>query len=873
MLEICYTATRISPSEIENKMRTGRNFADRELFDEIKIGMERGREEFIKILLTKYDSQLNLVVKVLHSKNSKKIKNAEVTVDGNTSAAADGIATFKMKASDFDPARWTLGSDKSEIEITARATDFSSKTETFPKNELADRYDVNKNRIEVEILLDREKEKANEFEIIITAVDSKSHNNVTDATITFDGETQTASSGTATFKRDYSMLDPDKLDLEIEISAEADKYEPNTVKLLANDLHQKLDTKTHQINLEIELTPKEKPKDVELVILVIDSKSGSRVADASVTFKGQTQTAVQGEAVFTHDRSILDPDQSDQKVDIEAQAKGYSSQSLSLTYGYLAGQYDKNANKIEISIFLDPIEKEEVGSFVVVCDRDTIFEDEVAICVAKIHYKSGKVKDVSVGAQWEPTLVDDHKGTVRGDRVKRAHTLPYTVSLSAKYTFSPEEGGGSATGYEDVVVIPRATAPQPAPAIRLAKTATPQSINVGETVKYTFTATNPGNCELSGITLSDDQCAQINFSGDANGNNLLDPGETWIYECSMTHSQVGDIINTAIVEGTGPSGKRVADTATFMLKVNPELVIVPDIYDLSRDAAEYDIEEARLTVGDVGSEVSDLSPGRVTRQNPLAGTKVPVGEPVHFWLSLAEPRYIYVEPPRATIQVGDTIEFTAVLIFENGDEQDVTIEATWTPGPDNKFIGKEATKVIISAEYAGVSGSATVTVEEPEGPGWEPPITSADDTLANVPLPGPADYTWYALCKKGAGEVVYGEDTDPIRYFIMGGPFPGPRTVEKWINDNCPRWRCTLEGECAHGPARGGDWNVFCNKESGEITIGKGQPGTRQKIMDGGFLGEPDARFWVDQNCPTWRCTKDGTCATEPARGGEWNIF
>jgi len=191
-----------------------------------------------------------------------------------------------------------------------------------------------------------------------------------------------------------------------------------------------------------------------------------------------------------------------------------------------------------------------------------------------------------------------------------------------------------------------------------------------------------------------------------------------------------------------------------MVKVAADSVIVPDLYSLSRAAAIYDIEQAKLTVGWIRTESRDLAPGLVTRQDPVAGTKVAIGDTVHFWLSRAEPKFIYVDPPRITIEHGDTITFTAILVYDDGAEDTVTRIATWGPERGNRFIGRKAGKYIISAEYEGASGSATVTVNEPEEPSWEPPISSADD-----------------------------------------------------------------------------------------------------------FLGEPDARLWVDTNCPAWRCTKDGTCA------------
>ena len=125
-----------------------------------------------------------------------------------------------------------------------------------------------------------------------------------------------------------------------------------------------------------------------------------------------------------------------------------------------------------------------------------------------------------------------------------------------------------------------------------------------------------------------------------------------------------------------------------------------------------------------------------------------------------------------------------------------------------------------------------------------------------------------AICDKETGEITIAE-TKPqgLRYATLDEGLLGEPDVRKGVDENCPRWRCTSDGKCAKQPAGGGDWYVICSGD-GEIQLGHGNPGAkRNKVMEDGFLGEPDARLWVDQNCPSWHCDAQARCLTTGAPG------
>ncbi len=71
----------------------------------------------------------------------------------------------------------------------------------------------------------------------------------------------------------------------------------------------------------------------------------------------------------------------------------------------------------------------------------------------------------------------------------------------------------------------------------------------GGNVTYAYTVTNPGAVAVHNVSVTDNKCSPVNyFSGDTNGNGLLDPGESWIYTCQTYIS--ASTMNIATVKGS-----------------------------------------------------------------------------------------------------------------------------------------------------------------------------------------------------------------------------------------------------------------------------------------------------------------------------------
>ena len=93
----------------------------------------------------------------------------------------------------------------------------------------------------------------------------------------------------------------------------------------------------------------------------------------------------------------------------------------------------------------------------------------------------------------------------------------------------------------------------------------------GGAVTYTEKTTNPGTAPLADVALTNDKCAPMKYvSGDANGDSLLDPAETWVYTCTTKLAKT--TTNTAAASGTA-NGLTVRDLAiaTIVVAAAPKL--------------------------------------------------------------------------------------------------------------------------------------------------------------------------------------------------------------------------------------------------------------------------------------------------------------
>ncbi|WP_113653334.1 DUF7507 domain-containing protein [Pedobacter namyangjuensis] len=153
-------------------------------------------------------------------------------------------------------------------------------------------------------------------------------------------------------------------------------------------------------------------------------------------------------------------------------------------------------------------------------------------------------------------------------------------------------------------------------------TSTKQITKAGQVVDYTITVANTGNVAIADVVLNDPLLPSTTlYSGDVNGNDILDVRETWTYNGSYTVTQgdidvhgkpianSGNLINTASVAGKLPSGTAINGTSnTVTIPIEANIA-----YSLTKESATTAILNAgqqvpyTITVKNIGDAgISDI---------------------------------------------------------------------------------------------------------------------------------------------------------------------------------------------------------------------------------------------------------------------------
>jgi uncharacterized repeat protein (TIGR01451 family) len=146
----------------------------------------------------------------------------------------------------------------------------------------------------------------------------------------------------------------------------------------------------------------------------------------------------------------------------------------------------------------------------------------------------------------------DLVGSTTGDLIYVVSKADGSVGVSfAMYL------GGAPYDYTFGDMTVGALAGQGEPGIQVIKNASRTTIHPGDLVTYTYNVTNTGEVDLFNIDVTDDQgLVPVYVSGD-DGDGILNPGETWVYEATANPTQ--DVTNIATACGTDEAGVVVCD--------------------------------------------------------------------------------------------------------------------------------------------------------------------------------------------------------------------------------------------------------------------------------------------------------------------------
>ncbi len=175
--------------------------------------------------------------------------------------------------------------------------------------------------------------------------------------------------------------------------------------------------------------------------------------------------------------------------------------------------------------------------------------------------------------------------------------------------------------------------------IKVQKVASASNVKPRETITYLYTVTNTGRVQVDGITINDDKCSPVTYvrGGTNHASNIMDPGETWEYECTTTLTTTTE--NTVSAEAFSIAGTRpkVTDKATVKVTVGPcppPKIPIPYVVYMTEEDGKAELKKNSLE-GDVTARrySTDVDAGAIIEQFPRDGECVDPGSGVGLVIS------------------------------------------------------------------------------------------------------------------------------------------------------------------------------------------------------------------------------------------------
>ena len=115
----------------------------------------------------------------------------------------------------------------------------------------------------------------------------------------------------------------------------------------------------------------------------------------------------------------------------------------------------------------------------------------------------------------------------------------FNDSTKADVTWTPSVPGNFTISFNNLMCTQLVSVRKSNPGVQIKKNCNYKApVYVGDTITYIYNITNTGDVPLKDVNVTDIQdwgpdCHPVYVKGD-NGNGILDPGETWRYECNYT---------------------------------------------------------------------------------------------------------------------------------------------------------------------------------------------------------------------------------------------------------------------------------------------------------------------------------------------------
>ena len=221
-------------------------------------------------------------------------------------------------------------------------------------------------------------------------------------------------------------------------------------------------------------------------------------------------------------------------------------------------------------------------------------------------------------------------------------------------------------------------------------------VSVGDTLTYSFVATNSGTVTLDGVTIADPLPGLSALSCSPAAGSSLAPGTsmtcTATYSVSQADVDAGEILNTATVDATDPGGNPVDDTddETVPITQTPSIDLVKSLQSNADEDGSGDVSlNDTLTYSFVATNTGTVTLDNVTITDPLPGLSALTCSPV-AGSSLA---------PGASMTCTATYSVTQADVDAGRIDNTATVAAT---DPDGGAVGDTDDETVLATQDVGI---------------------------------------------------------------------------------------------------------------------------------------------------------------------------